>query len=65
MWTCGGEVIVGNFFGGEEDDDEVCLVTPRQRINACFCLKLDLSCLTNHFPPGVVEVVVVGAREQD
>ena len=28
FFSCGGEVIVGNFFGGEEGDDEVCFVTP-------------------------------------
>ena len=29
--TCGGEVIVGIFFGGEEEDDKVCLATPKRK----------------------------------
>ena len=30
--TCGGEVIVGIFFGGEEEDEEVCLATPERKL---------------------------------
>ena len=31
--TCGGEVIVGIFFGGDEEDEEVCLATPVRKGN--------------------------------
>ena len=35
--TCGGEVIVGIFFGGEEED-EVCLATPERKGKARYKL---------------------------
>ena len=36
--TCGGEVIVGIFFGGEEEDEEVCLATPERKGKARYKL---------------------------
>ena len=37
--TCGGEVIVGIFFGGEEEDEEVCLATPERMEKTHYIYK--------------------------
>ena len=37
--TCGGEVIVGIFFGGDEEDEEVCLATPERKGKTHYIYK--------------------------
>ena len=61
---------MGIFFGGEEEDDKVCLATPRGKNRALNWSMFELRYKSvffssNRFQPGVAEEVVVGVQEQD